>query len=482
MQDMHPRRFVVTVLTLGALAASGCGSASTALDSRQRKVQSSDSDVSFNNCGASCTGTINGAKYAIKLPTKWNGTLLLYSHGYRFAAPAPPANEPVDTGPQLTSTDTDGQASDPLTKKLLADGYALAGSSYKSNGWAVADGVTAGEQLHDKFVQLVGTPRRTYVWGDSLGGLITEILAERNPSWVDGSAPMCGAVAGPNLNFDGALDVAFAVKTLIDPQLKLTGYTSNDDAAANWNHASAAVQKAAADVQGGGTAKVVYIGALVNAPAKTHTFDGADLTSQVKALVEAVLTALSFGTSGRYEIEQRVGGNPSDNTKTDYSGRISSAESTLISAAGGDVASLDQQLADAPRVSADPAARTAFKKLGDTTGKLTVPTMTMHTEYDPLVLVSNETIFNNRVQSQGEGGQLVQLYVAPPPTYSESSGAPYGAGHCVFSDKQREALVATLDAWVRSDVYPVPVGVEKAFGPGLDPAFTPAAWPSGAQT
>ena len=49
------------------------------------------------------------------------------------------------------------------------------------NGWAVADGVTAGEALHNKFVELVGKPKRTYVWGDSLGGLITEILAERNP-------------------------------------------------------------------------------------------------------------------------------------------------------------------------------------------------------------------------------------------------------------------------------------------------------------
>ena len=34
---------------------------------------------------------------------------------------------------------------------------------------------------------------------------------------------------------------------------------------------------------------------------------------------ESTLTALGYGTFGRYEIEQRVGGNPSWNTGVDYS-------------------------------------------------------------------------------------------------------------------------------------------------------------------
>jgi pimeloyl-ACP methyl ester carboxylesterase len=308
-----------------ALLLSGCGDSSTALSHREQDVRSTDSNVKMTDCASQCTGELDGAKYAIKLPTKWNGTLLLYSHGYRFAAPAPPSFDPVDTNAQVSSTDTDGSGADPLSTSLLAAGYALAGSSYKSNGWAAADGVKAGTDLHAQFLKLVGTPKRTYVWGDSLGGLVTELLAESHPDWVDGSAPMCGVLAGPNYNFDVALDVAFAVKALIDPQLKLTGYTSQDDASANWQHAAAAVQKAAADVAGGGTAKALFIGSLVDAPTATQTYDGHDLPSQVKARVEAVLTALAFGTSGRYELEQRVGGNPSDNSKADYLSRIDTA-------------------------------------------------------------------------------------------------------------------------------------------------------------
>ena len=44
-------------------------------------------------------------------------------------------------------------------------------------------------------------PARAYVWGSSLGGLVTEQLAER-ASWVDGAAPMCGVVGGSLVNFD----------------------------------------------------------------------------------------------------------------------------------------------------------------------------------------------------------------------------------------------------------------------------------------
>ncbi|MEO7261345.1 MAG: hypothetical protein ABI047_08845, partial [Jatrophihabitantaceae bacterium] len=460
-----------------ALLLSGCADASTPLSSRQQEVRSNESNVKMTDCASQCTGEIDGAKYTIKLPERWNGTLLLYSHGYRFAAPAPPSFDPVNTSAQVSSTDDDGTGSDPLSASLLEAGYALAGSSYKSNGWAAADGVKAGADLHAQFLKLVGTPKRTYVWGDSLGGLITELLAEAHPEWVDGAAPMCGVLAGPNYNFDAALDVAYGVKALIDPQLKLTGYTDQQDASANWQHASTAVQAAAADVAGGGTAKVMFIASLVDAPTATATYDGHDLPSQVKARVEALLTALAFGTSGRYELEQRIGGNPSDNANADYPGRIDESEASLISTVGGKLESLQQQLAAAPRIAADATARSAFAELGDPTGKLTAPTVTMHTEQDPLVLVQNESVFSSRVTAAQRSSQLVQFYIAPPKTYSETTKAPYGAGHCTFSDGQRLGLVNVLDGWVRRSAYPAPAGVAGLIGEGIDTAYRPGPWP-----
>jgi hypothetical protein len=463
---------VTAVLTLTA-----CSSATTALSGREKTVRSTDSDVKFNNCSSQCQGVTAGAKYSIVLPQKWNGTLLLYSHGYRFAQPGPPDFGAVSTSAQVSTTDPDGTGKDPLSQKLLSEGYALAVSSYKTNGWAVADGVAADEALHDQFVKLVAKPKRTYVWGDSLGGLITEIVAEKNSSWVDGAAPMCGAVAGPNLNLDLALDVAFAIKTLIDPSLQLTGYASSEEANAQWKQAAAALIKAAADTAHGGTAKVLLIAALVDAASKTKTYDGAAIDSRVKGTVESLLTALAYGTAGRYDIEQRVGGNASDNSKTDYATRVSPTEAALVATVGGDAKAYEAELAAAPRVTADAPARAAFEKLGDTTGDIKVPTLTMHTEDDPLVLVQNESVLAARAAAQNAAGNLVQVYVAPPASYSESTGAPYGAGHCNFSDQQREALVSTLDNWVRG-VYPVPSGVASQFGVGLDPSFAPGPWPA----
>ena len=78
------------------------------------------------------TGTLpDGASWIADVPSGWNGTLLLYSHGY---------------GP-LNAAD----APDPTTEDaLLGMGYALAGSSYDPNGswWAL------GSAVRDQFETL----------------------------------------------------------------------------------------------------------------------------------------------------------------------------------------------------------------------------------------------------------------------------------------------------------------------------------------
>src|SRR5580693_7578194 len=86
----------------------------------------------FFFCGAAAaqqhiTGTLaDGATYVIDVPAKWNGALLLYSHGY------------VNPGAPNPALDM----SDPFTGGYtLAAGFALAGSSYASTGWAVHEAI-----------------------------------------------------------------------------------------------------------------------------------------------------------------------------------------------------------------------------------------------------------------------------------------------------------------------------------------------------
>jgi hypothetical protein len=300
---------------------------------------------------------------------------------------------------------------------------------------------------------------------------------------VSGVAPLCGVLGGTNLNLDLALDVAYAVKTLIDPELKLTGFASNDEAVANWQGAFKAITAAGADVANG-VPKILMVAAMVDAPAQTKTYDGSTVESGVRARAESILTALGYGTFGRYEIEQRVGGNPSTNADVDYSARLSDSERTLIETVSpGSSDKLLLQLKDGTRVTADPASRAKADKLGNPTGNLKHPTITLHTTADPLVLAQNETVFLSRViASKNRTQDVVQLYSMPPATYSEATGAPYGAGHCNFTTDQRVGVIKLLNSWVRDGVYPGSGAIAEAFSAdeSITQTYNPGPWPAAA--
>jgi hypothetical protein len=464
-------------VAVAGLVVSACASTSTP------KARQDSTNVPFKSCDkVQCADTLNGAAYQIVMPKNWNGTLLLYSHGYRQAQAAPPDNTPPSTKPDPAPGWSDG--SKDVGNALLAKGYALAGSAYASNGWAVADGVKADEDLYAYFTKNVGQPYRTYVWGDSLGGLVTEVLAEKDSSWVSGAAPLCGVLGGPVANLDLALDVAYAMKLFFNPALKLTGFSSWAEATQQWSQTAAIVQAdLAGPDQGAAAAKLLTIAALVDAPGQTMDANGATVTSKVKATAEAVLTALGYATFGRYDIEQRFGGNPSDNTKTNYALRVNSSERSLIDVAGGagTTDKLLAELAAAPRLAADPAAVTKFAASGTPTGAVVVPTITMHTTADPLVIVQNETLFAQRYAANPKRtADLLQLFIAPPADPAAwAPNAPYGAGHCNFTGSSRIAIIGLLDNWVRDGVYPGTAAVAQAMGTdsGYSPTATGGPWP-----
>src|SRR4029077_17206750 len=84
--------------------------------------------------GGTETGAIDGANFVIEMPSvSWNGTLVLYSHGY------------VTPGSPLVARDAGDRAT---AGWLLANGYAIAGSSYSQNGWALQEG------FHDQIALL----------------------------------------------------------------------------------------------------------------------------------------------------------------------------------------------------------------------------------------------------------------------------------------------------------------------------------------
>ena len=110
---------------------------------------------------------------------------------------------------------------------------------------------------------------------------------------------------------------------------------------------------------------------------------------------------------------------------------------------------------------------------------LSDPTVTMHTQYDPLVILQNEAVFADVVNKAGKSSLLHQLWVSPPATYTDGSpavstdGAPYGAGHCNFTTDQYLAVVQTLNGWVTSGSYTAP-----AQAGGLRTSLSVPAWPA----
>src|SRR5713101_8240669 len=197
-------------------------------------------------------GALGGANYTIQVPSNWNGTLVLYSHGYVFTT-SPVLNPAPDAGDPLTGA------------TLLQQGYALAGSSYSQNGWALQQAFHDQIALLDFFNTTCGQPTRTIAWGHSLGGIITAGLIQLNPDRFAGALPMCGVLAGGVGTWNQALDGAFAFQVLLAgnvvPPIPIYHLTNPASA---YNQAIARLNSAQGTAQG--RARIALFTALSDVP------------------------------------------------------------------------------------------------------------------------------------------------------------------------------------------------------------------------
>jgi pimeloyl-ACP methyl ester carboxylesterase len=373
------------------------------------------------------TGTTTEAsglvsQYKIEVPSPWNGTLVLYSHGYSFGPSAA-----TDVG-------------DPATGAwLLGNGYALAGSSYATSGWALEQAFQDQIAVLDVFNAKVGHPTRTIAWGDSLGGMITAGLVQLYPNRFTAALPMCGVVAGGPGVWNQGLDSEFALETLLAPgAFKLVNFTAGD-VAANFGAASGALASAQTTPQG--RARIALSAALADVPG---WFDPAspqpaatDYTSQeVNQFSWDNNPDFLFGFFGRFELELRAGGNFSWNTGVNYRTQLAHSSDraevvALYKAAGLNLKKDLDTLNDAPRIAADPSAVAYVTKFITYNGDLDMPVLTMHTTGDGLVEVTDEQAYASVVKSAGDSSRLRQVFV-------------HRAGHCAFTSAETITAFQTL--------------------------------------
>ena len=383
------------------------------------------------------TGSLpDGATYKIEIPANWHGTLLLYSHGY--VTPGSP-NPARDVG-------------DPLTGQyLLANGYALAGSSYATTGWALKEAFVDQIALLDLFPSLAGgAPTRTIAWGHSLGGIITAGLIQKHPNRFDAALPMCGVLAGGVGTWNVALDGAFAFKTLLDTAatLQVVNITNPN------NLVQAETILGAAQATAQGRARFALVAAFADTPgwfdsASPEPAAGDYAAREFNQYLWASQVDFPFSFALRAELEARAHGNPSWNTGVNYRTQLSHSinqdEVEALYAQAG--LSLDDDLAaldNAARIAADPGAVAYLTQNIVFDGQLPVPVLTLHTTGDGLVGVQQEQAYEKAVRPSGDRSMLREVFV-------------HRAGHCAFTPAETLAafqrLIGRLDSgrWGNND-------------------------------
>src|SRR5215468_5097974 len=403
-------------------------------------------------CGGSGTvttlpGTLpDEATYEIQCPAgPWNGTLFLYSHGY--VVPGSP-NPSQDAG-------------DPVTAGWMLDhGYALAGSSYATTGWAIQQALPDQIATLNAFDQVFGTPARTFAWGHSLGGIITAGLIQRYPGRFTAALPMCGVLSGGVATWNTALDAEFAFQQLIDPSVQVVNIT---DPSANLNPASAQQTPQ-------GRARLALAAALGDTPGWFTPLSPEPAATDYAAQEASQFSwdtqvDFPFIFAFRAELEARAGGNPSWNTGVNYFRDLArSADlrevAALYRAAGLSLVHDLQTLDQATRVRATPSAVAYLVRNIVFTGRLPVPVLTMHTTGDGLVVPENEQAYRSAVDQAGRASLLRQVFV-------------HRAGHCAFTPAETVTAVQTLENRLATGRWhvPSPAGMNAqaaALGPQLN--------------
>ncbi len=411
-----PRRFAAALgpaVLLAGLAVSGSTAANASQASCPAPIVPGDSVL--------CGTLADGATYLMEVPPHWNKTLFLYSHGYVAPGSSNPAQ---DVG-------------DPVTGGwLLSHGYAIAGSSYASTGWAIAQAMPDQIATLNLFDSQVGRPRRTIAWGHSLGGIITAGLIQQYPRRFSAALPMCGVLSGGVATWNTALDAAVAIQQLIDPSVQVVNITNPTANLTGVEQAAAAAQATAQ-----GKARIALAAALADTPG-WYT----PLSPQPAANNYAAQEANQFQWDAnvdfpfifafRAELEARAGGNPSWTTGVNFFHQLAKSADlrevrALYKAAHLNLRADLMKLTRAARITAKPSAVRYLRNNISFNGRISIPVLTMHTTGDGLVVPENEQAYASVVRRAGRAFLLRQVFVSR-------------AGHCAFTPAETITAASIL--------------------------------------
>lgn len=384
-------------------------------------------------------GELHGAPYKIAVPANWNGTLVVFVHGYR------------DKADHHGEVDDRSVPSDPLLEAaLLGQGYALAASAFRDNGWAVEEGIQDTKDLTVLFRSLVAVPDRTILWGVSMGTVISFKSLERFGGIYDGAVCMCAIGAGTSRFQDSAVAGALAYDLLfgIPASWGTVGEVRND-----------------IDFE---TEVVPKLFLEVSNPINFGKFEFIRLVAGIPG--QGIIPPPTFypnwvfahfsNFESRAELQRRAGGPFVQNLDQTYS--LTIAEKAYLAGLGVNADALLLHMNARRNIVAPPAPRNYVQHNADYSGKIKHPVLTVHTIIDEIVQVSNESAYADTIATAGRQDLLFQTYTN-------------GVGHCQFTGPQFVLSIIAIDNWVRTGVRPTAASFPAALG--FVPGFVPPPFP-----
>jgi pimeloyl-ACP methyl ester carboxylesterase len=329
-----------------------------------------------------------GARYRICLPEgSWNRDLVIYAHGY--VSPFDPIAIPED---QLVLPD--GTSIPGIINQL---GFAFATTSYSKNGLAVLPGIADVVDLAEIFREKYPETRRIYLVGVSEGALITTLAVERYPQSFSGGFALCGPVGDfrRQINYWGDFRVVF--------DYFFPGVIPGSPVAIpavvidNWETSTAPAVLAAIHSRPHATQQLLRVTKAPTDPLDPATID------------ETVLGLLWYNVFATNDGVATLGGHPFDNQTRIYWG----SDNDLL---------LNWRI---KRFRADASALAEISAHYQTSGRLKIPLVTMHTTGDPIVPYWHETLYLGKVLAGNSGLLHTNIPI-------------FRYGHCNF--KASEAL------------------------------------------
>jgi len=369
-----------------------------------------------------CTGTTSdGALYEMRVPATFNGTVTIWSHGFGSNTSFPAAGLTIDSSAQLAPANSAA-----LIKYLTDKGVAVIGSGFSTQGWNLDEAVKTNAELIGIFKTKFTDTKKVVAWGYSMGGGITQALAEQHPELLSAAAVM-NPVDAWDAQSKYFVDLLWLLKNWFDPSIQLTGYKAGvagdiqmlgdiskytailtslqaSVATGAWPSTSSASAKALQAAGIPSRSALLLIGRLAGISTQSSSFDGiaGPATSAVTAwplayapalgTLENISAVIGYALLGARDMQSKMGGSNFDNSTTDYSKQLSAADRAIYNAGlsgntaiAGMLSTLNPLNPDAPRIKADAAALAMSKAtMYQSTGKIKVPTVVMMGQNDPV--------------------------------------------------------------------------------------------------